>query len=763
MSEGGTEDFITVITSADGKILTKRHRADGTTIPYNKGYLFTSRKLPINSLDDLAAALECPPDSAVILGRSIEWSTPEQPHRRLLHNDPKTGDLANYEPAAHAYAILDIDEKETPVAWLRDISGTVARVIRDWLPQELHGVDVVSRLTGSAGIKPGVRLRLAFLLDRTVTGEELRTWFTDCPNVDAKVFNPVQLIYGSPVFDAGDPIKGPRSGIIRSGKRRATPPADLAERMAAKQEFAKSVGWQQGNPTALDEIRDMFATIPAPDDYDLIWRLAASVAAMNVPEDPGMEERCARFMDWANSGSVDDNDGQEFEASFWRAAKPMDKISAGTLVWMSQQHGYELPSKIPEPNGDFAEKFGDVARGLSLAEGETSPDPFAPRQIVGQSMFADGDDWPVAYTAQQREPAKPLVELIPDYAEKHVVTFLEGLGGVGKSLDALQDALCISAGQPIYSATEIIVQADALYLNYEEPKDEIDRRIEKLVEVFGIDAGNFHLWQLKEHPRPIIAVNPKGEIWLTHFGNRMLHWLAERRERGLHTFVVFDGIIDAIWFDGSTRSDDNIARQVIAELDRLCLEYDFTAYAILHPSRAGERSGTGSYAPAWSTKPRSIQTFTKVNLAGGNITEHTPRSHVGMRRKVIKRSHGADGACMNLEYDRGSWRVTGQRSGGEDATEVAIEFAIHAAERGTPIRRDGKTAVNGAPLVLANGSPNNQHFLIEAYRMRTGKQHGAAHLLGELERAAKDGRLIYEEGKSHRRAGYRPVDAADLN
>jgi hypothetical protein len=384
-------------------------------------------------------------------------------------------------------------------------------------------------------------------------------------------------------------------------------------------------------------------------------------------------------------------------------------------------------------------------------------DPFAPRQITTQSMFADGDDWPVAYTACRRQPAPPLVEIIPGLAEKHVVTYLEGLGGLGKSLDALQDAICISAGRTIYGRE--VLQCASLYLNYEEPNEEMDRRIEGLIEYFDnhdayrhcyepIDTSEFHLWQLKEHPRPIITIKADGAIWITHFGNRMLHWLAQRRDRGQHTFVIFDGIIDAICFAGNTRNDDMAARQVIGELDRLALEYEFTAYAILHPSRAGERSGTGSYAPAWSTKPRAIQSFSKINLAGGAVVESTPRSNIGTRRKVTKRSHGPDGEFLDLRYDRGSFQPTVVRCGGEDAIDVAVELALRQANIGAPICRHQGGMTNGIRLT-------SQHILIGEYRQRAGKPKlGVAHLLDTLKTAEQEGKIVYKPGRSHQQAGY---------
>jgi RecA-family ATPase len=742
-------DFLTILSSADGKILTKRHTPTGTT-PCDKVFKFTSTEMPVVSLQCLARALDCRPNECVILGRACSYGIAQIPHRRLLHHDRKTGDHPTYKPAKHSFVIVDVDEDETPIGWHHDMNAAVQTAL-GWLPPEFQGVDVAWRATSSAGLNPGIRLRLAFMLDRPVTGEELKAWFADCPPVDPAVFNPVQMIYGSPVFEGvDDPIKA-RSGMFK-GQRAgaATPPADLKTQIEKEKEHARSVGWQTGEEWDLDEIEKMVAVLPPPADYkEEIFPVLASVASFNVPEDMTMESRCDLVCAWACSGSVEDSDGKGFTAAFARAAQPM-AIGPGTLIYMAQENGYQVPSQQPpfEAKPDIFDEFLPACS-----------DPFAPRQVASQNIFADGDDWPVAYTAINRQPVKPLVELLPGFAEKHVVTYLEGLGGIGKSLVALQDALCIAAGRRIYSCD--VLRAASLYLNYEEAKEEMDRRIEGIVEYFNtfdlwrslyppLDISEFHLWQLKERPRAILAVKPDGEIWVTHFGNRLLHWLAQRRDLCLHTFVVLDGVIDAIWFAGNTRNDDMVVRQVIAELDRLALEYDFTAYAILHPSRAGERTGTGSYAPAWSTKPRAIQSFSRVNLAGGTVVEGTPRSEIGTRRKVIKRSHGADGESLDLRYDRGSFQKADHR-GGEDATVVAVDIATRAWQTGSPIRRDGKSEVNGAPL-----AHNNQHHLIDEYRRRTGKLHGAKHFLAELAAAEKEGRLDYERGGSHRTAGYCP-------
>ena len=89
------------------------------------------------------------------------------PSWHIARRDRKTGDQPTYKPAAHRYAIIDVDENETPVGWHHDMKAAVQKAL-EWLPPELRGVDVAWRLTGSAGTKPGIRLRLAFMLDCSI-------------------------------------------------------------------------------------------------------------------------------------------------------------------------------------------------------------------------------------------------------------------------------------------------------------------------------------------------------------------------------------------------------------------------------------------------------------------------------------------------------------------------------------------------------------------------------------------------------------------
>jgi hypothetical protein len=420
----------------------------------------------------------------------------------------------------------------------------------------------------------------------------------------------------------------------------------------------------------------------------------------------------------------------------------------GTLVFHAKENGWTAQ---PPRDGDIT--YGYIPKQEAKA-GEPVDDG-GPRVINTAEAYDNHRvmaKW-VTYADDDGEDADDtLAELAPRWIEKHVVTYLEGPGGLGKSMIALQDAACLAAGHDILG--EPVEQAGVLYLNYEEPDKEFARRRARIKRHFGIaKGGDFQALHLKNEPAAhLLRVTKDGTIWLTRFGREFHAKLAERRDRGLHTFVVFDGIMDAILFEGSTRVEDTIARQVIAMLDRWCETFDFTAYAILHPSRAAERQGGGSYAPAWSTKPRVIHTFARVTLDSKKATKDTPRSQCFTRRKIEKRSHGESGHHVDMWFRDGCFEPlpTHANGGGEDPVDVAVDLACRQAKAGR-VKRDG--TVGGLKLTA-------QHGIIINYRRRVGKTVGPTHFLASLAEAQTAGKINYHDATRNSRqpAGYYPVD-----
>jgi hypothetical protein len=82
--------------------------------------------------------------------------------------------------------------------------------------------------TGSAGVKPGIRVRLWFWLSRPVSDAEAKGWLRGCP-LDRSLYTPVALHYvAAPILEAGahDPV-GRRHGVRRGLGDVVRVPAEL--------------------------------------------------------------------------------------------------------------------------------------------------------------------------------------------------------------------------------------------------------------------------------------------------------------------------------------------------------------------------------------------------------------------------------------------------------------------------------------------------------------------------------------------------------
>ena len=315
-----------------------------------------------------------------------------------------------------------------------------------------------------------------------------------------------------------------------------------------------------------------------------------------------------------------------------------------------------------------AEAFGDALKSLpNLAPGEPS-DLGEAQQIRMQDENADEDDTPLTADSYIGREFPPLRELVPVWCERNTNTFLEGPAATQKSRAALQDAICLSVGLPVLGKP--VETCDTIYLNYENSPEEMARRTHLICKYLQgsntnepVNPKGVHIWELRKNPRPILTVSREKGVLITRFGRRVLSYVATRRNSGKHTLLIFDGLMDAIIFHDNTRNDDTVAMNLIRLIDSWCIEYDFTAYSIVHPSRSSERGNTmGSYATAWTTKPRCIQTFKRVlgNFhTGGHkakITEDTPLEDIWYQRRVQKRSNGPEGDRMLLEYWKGGLR-----------------------------------------------------------------------------------------------------------
>jgi hypothetical protein len=156
----------------------------------------------------------------------IDWRQPQPRRVRARRNQDGTIDPATLVPAARRWVALDVDRLACPdgIDQFEEPDRAVEYVV-SLLPEEFHDASVYWQFTASAGIKPGISIRLFFWFDRPVADWELKLWLAGSP-VDHAIFAPAQPIYtAKPIFvDLPDPVPF-RSGLWRGDRNEVTPPS----------------------------------------------------------------------------------------------------------------------------------------------------------------------------------------------------------------------------------------------------------------------------------------------------------------------------------------------------------------------------------------------------------------------------------------------------------------------------------------------------------------------------------------------------------
>jgi hypothetical protein len=210
MTAAATIETITVIR-ARGRRLAKVIRGDGTVEGYDSARRVDLVQLNIPNLlalELLLRWLERQQDCCVVRG-GIADAARVCHVRRLLHADPKTGDIPTLRDVPRRWVAFDFDDVPRPENVAVSDLVACARVAIRALPKVFHDTACIAQATARHGITSGVvRLRLWHWLDRPANGAELRRWLHGVP-VDHSVFGAVQPIYtAAPLFCGGatDPL-----------------------------------------------------------------------------------------------------------------------------------------------------------------------------------------------------------------------------------------------------------------------------------------------------------------------------------------------------------------------------------------------------------------------------------------------------------------------------------------------------------------------------------------------------------------------------
>lgn len=214
------------VLHAHGRRLAKLVRADGSTVGYNLARTVDAAVVTVptrDALHRLLLRLLPRPDCCAIRGAPLAGDRATG-IRRLLHPDPDTGDAATFRDVPRAWVALDVEGIVRPACLAAaDLIGC-ARLALDALPAAFAGCAGIVQATAGHGLKPDMRLRLWFTLDRPAWGHELRRWLRGTP-ADPSVFRAVQPIYtAAPVFD-GCPDHLPTRMAVLPGRDMVPVPA----------------------------------------------------------------------------------------------------------------------------------------------------------------------------------------------------------------------------------------------------------------------------------------------------------------------------------------------------------------------------------------------------------------------------------------------------------------------------------------------------------------------------------------------------------
>lgn len=316
-------DQLTVLRSR-GRRLAKFITAEGTIIGYDSARTFDAEEITVASIDDLAGRLRWlarEPERCIVRGALAEPNF-RTGIRRLVHPDPKTGEVPTLREVPRHWLALDFDALDRP----QDIDATditaCGRIALRTLPTGFQDAACIVQATGSHGVTPGLRLRLWFWLDRPLLRRELDYWLRGVSGLDRSIFRPAQVIYtGAPIFADGRGDHLPHrivtlpgaAGVVTPSPASLTPPPPrpprslpgAADANAARYAFAAlrnaaarvaAAGNGDRHPTVLREAGALARFVRAGLLTAAVVKQALEDAAQQVGKPEG---EAASVVDWA--------------------------------------------------------------------------------------------------------------------------------------------------------------------------------------------------------------------------------------------------------------------------------------------------------------------------------------------------------------------------------------------------------------------------------------------------------------------------------
>lgn len=231
---------------------------------------------------------------------------------------------------------------------------------------------------------------------------------------------------------------------------------------------------------------------------------------------------------------------------------------------------------------------------------------------------------------------------VQDLIPARNVSILNGDGGVGKSLLALQIAAAAAMGVETLGMEPTADRV--LYIGAEDENDEFHRRLADITAALDRDLASLTSLQvlsLADSDAILAAPDKAGRMHPTDLWQEICEHVEKWRPR----FIVLDTAADLF---GGEEIKRNHVRAFIAMLRKLALEGDLAILLLAHPSLDGMRSGSGSSgSTAWNNSVRSRLYLTKPAGDGAD-----PDARV---LKTMKANYSTAGGEIKLKWKAGAF------------------------------------------------------------------------------------------------------------
>lgn len=273
----------------------------------------------------------------------------------------------------------------------------------------------------------------------------------------------------------------------------------------------------------------------------------------------------------------------------------------------------------------------------------------SPLRVVDASTYAD-------------KPLRQRDWLVENFLLRRSISILNGDGGVGKSLLAMQLQVALATGQPWIGIPLPRDCAVSLGFYCEDDEDELHRRFHDICRHYGCTWGDLE--------GKVLFMSRVGE-------NNDLMRFNFKSETGTRT-ALFDQVESAVRMHGievcifDTLADifmgnENVRPQVrafVTMMRRLALINNGGVIMTAHPSRAGMADGSGlSGSTGWNGSVRGRAYLTKPKTKDADIDgEEGPTNDRLL--KMMKSNYGIAGESLRLKWQEGVFVRTDISSSG---------------------------------------------------------------------------------------------------